>query len=625
MAQITQPFNEPFSLNTASLPSWFSPSVIGLNGRPYLIDNESGQYQRRAVDVVQQRNTSDARDVLLLPQDIWRQMQQSWHYGAGQSNIDRDTALPYRYEDSFGINPWDQWQISLLNTTEQQNSAGTFSGNIWLTTQGDYLCVYNGETIRWYDDLGTAETPVGTVTVSSGNDIISVAEGGLLPTVLTEDRYVWTVSGPSGTPTKWANHQYTTNVTFVDWEKDYLIVGDGNQLYNAIKSNNPTSLYTHPDTNFRWYDCASGSQFIYAIGRSGDRTTIHKIGIKTDGTGLLPAVVAATLPDGEIGNCISSYLGYLFIGTDRGVRMAQADSNGDLVLGAIIPTPYHVHAFEGQDRFVWFGKSGMVGEYADDEDERFATSAVAGLGRMDLTTFTVTSLTPAWANDIYTTAADTEEIYSIVTYNNKTVFSVNGVGVFFQTNDRVPAGWLRQGTMSFSVEDLKTALYTQVKWLPNDGTIDLDFSYDSGTYERVGAFVTNGTIRSDNIDLDGRQFSRLNATYVLGRDPDDVTDGAVMTRWEVRAVPAKGRASRWTIPILNYDTLQIDEVSYNRNVLTELDTLLDICQSGQVFTLQESGTAYKVHAKDFLWQPEKLSANGKAWQGTFTIVLEEVL
>ena len=84
--------------------------------------------------------------------------------------------------------------------------------------------------------------------------------------------------------------------------------------------------------------------------------------------------------------------------------------------------------------------------------------------------------------------------------------------------------------MSFSVEDLKTALYTQAKWLPNDGKFDLDLSYDSGTYERVAQFITNGTIRSENIDLDGRQFSRINVTYVLGRDPGDVTSGAVLTR-----------------------------------------------------------------------------------------------
>ena len=84
MAEITQAFDEPFNNSNIGLPSWFSPSVVGLNGRPYLIDTESGTYRRQSVDVVQQRNTTDARDVLLLPQDIWRQMQQSWHFGAGR-------------------------------------------------------------------------------------------------------------------------------------------------------------------------------------------------------------------------------------------------------------------------------------------------------------------------------------------------------------------------------------------------------------------------------------------------------------------------------------------------------------------------------------------------------------
>ena len=624
MAQITRQFDEPFSTKTTALPSWFSPSVVGIDGRPYLIDTESNMYKREGVDVVQQRNTSDARDVLLLPQDVWRQQQQSWHYGAGQSNLDRDNSLPYRYQDSFGVNPWDQWQLTLLKKTEKQNSAGTFSGDIWLTTQGDYLCVYNGQTIRWYDDLGTSETPVGTTTVSSGNNIISVAEGGLYPTVLTQDRYVWYVTSPSGTPTKWANHQYSANVTFVDWEKDYMIVGDGNVLYNALKSNNPATIYTHPDSNFRWYDAASGNQFIYVLGRVGDRTTIHKVGIKADGTGLNAAIVAATLPDGEIGYSISSYLGYIFIGTDRGVRMAQADGTGDLVLGAIIPTPGHVHAFEGQDRFVWFGKSGMDGSYSDDEDGRFTNSSAAGLGRMDLTTFTVTSLTPAWANDIYTTDADTEEIYSIVTYKNKTVFSVNGYGVYFESTDNVSAGWLKQGVMSFSVEDLKTGLYTQAKWLPLEGEIDIDLSYDSSVYRRVATITTQDSIRTENIDLRGQQFSRVSAVYILVRKDDDATAGPTFTRWELRAVPVKGRASRWTIPIVNHENIEIDETPYNRDVLEEYDRLMSLVESGRIFVLQESARSYQVQAKDFVWQPQKITSNGKAWQGVFTIIVQEV-
>ena len=621
MAQITRQFDEPFSEQSIGLPSWFSPSVVGLDGRPYLIDNEGGNYRRQGVDVVQQRNTSDARDVLLLPQDVWRQMQQSWHYGAGQSNIDRDNALPYRYENSFGIDPWTQWQISLLPATEKLGN-GTYSGDVWVSAVGDYLCVFNGEDVEFFDELADDATPVGTVTFSTGYDIVDIANDGLVATALTDDRYIWYVDGPAGTPAKWANHQYGTGVTFIAWEKDYLIVGDGNVLMNAVKGNNPATIYTHPDTNFRWYSACSGSQFIYALGYVGDRTTIHKIGIKPDGTGLLPAIVAGTLPDGEIGTTIDSYLGYIFIGTDKGVRMAQTDGNGDLVLGAIIPTSEPVKCFEGQDRFVWFGNSAIDGSY-DDGTGRFPTTTVCGLSRMDLTTFTVTALTPAYANDIYAEGVTEETVQSVTTYLNKRVFSVSNDGVYFESGSKVEAGWLKQGTMSFSVEDMKTALYTQAKWLPLHGEIAIDFSYDSEPFVSVGVFDIPDSVRSDNVYLNGRQFTRLNAAYVLCRCSDAVSDGPTLTRWEVRAVPVKGRSSRWTIPVMNYDTIELDGVVYNRDVRQELDILLDLCQSGRLFVLQESGRSYQVHAKDFLWQPEKLSANGKAWQGTFTIIVEE--
>ena len=622
MAQITRQFDEPFSERTGTLPSWFSPSVIGLSGRPYLIDTESGGYRRQGVDVVQQRNTSDARDVLLLPQDVWRQMQQSWHFGAGQSNLDRDNALPYRYEDSFGIDPWTQWQISLLPATEKLADE-TYTGKVWVAAVGDYLCVFNGEDVEFFDQLADDAAPVGAVTFSSGNDILDIANDGLVATVLAEDRYIWYVDSPTGTPAKWANHQYTTGVTFIAWEKDYLIVGDGNVLKNAVKGNNPTSIYTHPDTAFRWTSACSGSQFIYAIGSAGDRTTIHKIGIKSDGTGLLPGIVAATLPDGEIGTSIDSYLGYVFIGTNKGVRMAQADGNGDLVLGAVIPSNAPVNCFEGQDRFVWFGNSAMNGEYEDVKD-RFPTAPVCGLSRMDLSTFTVTALTPAYANDIYALGETEKTVQSVTTYLGKRVFSVEDGGVYFESDDKVKSGWLKQGTMSFSVEDLKTGLYTQAKWLPLAGEIDIDFAYDSGDYQRIAEFTTVGTVRSDNVDLGGKQFTRVDAAYVLCRCPNLSTVGPALTRWEIRAVPVKGRSSRWTIPVMNHDTVEIDGVIYNRDVLEELDNLVSLCQSGTVFSLQESGRSYQVHAKDFLWQPEKLSANGRGWQGTFTMIVEEI-
>ena len=132
--EITDEFNQPYSERTSGLPSSFSPSVIGIAGVPYLLNtSDGGGYKREAFEVVQQRNTGDTRDTLLLPQDVWRQQVQSWNQGAGQSNADRNDSLLFRYEESFGVDPWYQWHLSLLPETK---TMGTYNGDIWLTIQG---------------------------------------------------------------------------------------------------------------------------------------------------------------------------------------------------------------------------------------------------------------------------------------------------------------------------------------------------------------------------------------------------------------------------------------------------------------------------------------------------------
>ena len=94
---------------------------------------------------------------------------------------------------------------------------------------------------------------------------------------------------------------------------------------------------------------------------------------------------------------------------------------------------------------------------------------------------------------------------------------INGSGVWIEDSDLMEGGWLQQGTISFSVEDLKTGLYAQGKWLPLTGEVDFDIAYDSTGYVRIVDLGIQGSIRSQNIPLDGTQFSRLDARYVLKR------------------------------------------------------------------------------------------------------------
>ena len=630
MAQITREFDEPYvaGSGTTPLPSSFSPSVIGIAGVPYLIDTESGVYRRQSIDVVQQRNTTDPRDVLLLPQDVWRQQAQSWHFGMGQSNQDREDSLPYRYEESFGIDPWTQWQISLLPATEQLPASSLITGETWLTTTDEYLALVNSEKVYWYDSVSASAAPVGSTVIDTGFTITDIANDGYYVTVLANDGasgHIYYSPNPTTAFAKWSNADYGTDATFIAWEKDYLLVGDANVLKNAAKGGSANTIYTHPDSDFRWYSAAAGNSCIYVLGRVGDRTTIHRVNIKQDGTGLQPCIVAALLPDGEIGYSIESYLGYIMIGTNKGVRMAQsANENGDLILGPVIPTAQPVRCFEGQDRFIWYGNSGMNSAFPGSNNRVTFPNTCSGLGRLDLSQTTTSALTPAYANDLAVPSVGSATVRSVRTFQDKRVFSIDGNGVWFESDDKVDAGWLTQGTMSFSVEDIKTALYTQAKWLPLTGRIDIDIAYDSGQYGRVATFRVQDSIRSSNVSLNGIQYSRLDSRYLLVRDSTNTTSTPYMTRWEVRAIPVKGRASRWTIPILNYEDLEIDMVKYVRDPLQVLNTLIELSESGRLFTLQESAQSYQVHVKEFTWQPEKLSQTGRGWQGVFTMVVEEV-
>jgi len=614
--EITDTLSEPYSLSAKALPSSFSPSVVGIAGIPYLMDTTDNKYKREAFEVVQQRNVTSQRDTLLLPQDVWRQQIESWHYGSGQSNVDRDNALPYRYRESFGINPWTQWQISLL---PKMRKMGAYSGSVWTATWDNHLAVMNAHTIYWYDSVSASAPSASTVVGSA--DFIDIANMAFQVTTLDSGGHVYETNGPGVSPVLKGTY---ANATFIAYEKDYLLCGKENKLYDITGGGAGTLIYTHPQSAFRWQSSASGNSCIYVLGGAADKYVIHRTNIKTGGLGLDTCIVAATLPDGEIGYCIDQYLGYIFIGTNKGVRVAQENGNsGDLTLGPIIPTTAPVRCFEGQDRFIWYGLSEMVSTYGDAESELFPTGTVCGLGRMDLSVSTTSVLTPAYAQDMCALTESGKVVRSVVSFNNKRVMGIDGSGVWIETSELMDGGWLTQGTMSFSVEDLKTGLYSQAKWLPLVGEIDLDLAYDSTGYVRVVDWTFQNTIRSGNISLDGTQFSRVDSRYVLKRDATSTTVSPALTRWEIRAIPVRGRASRWTLPIMNYEDIEIDGVKYTRDCLAVLDSLISLVENSSVFTLQESGRSYQVHAKDFLWTPEKLTANGRAWQGLFMLVCEE--
>jgi hypothetical protein len=111
--------------------------------------------------------------------------------------------------------------------------------------------------------------------------------------------------------------------------------------------NNPSALYTHPNTNFTWVGFAGGQSHIYCAGYAGNKSIVYKTVIKADGTALDIPTVAGELPLGEVITAIDGYFGYIVLGLSDGFRFCSADDAGNLVIGPRIVTGSSVDEFAG--------------------------------------------------------------------------------------------------------------------------------------------------------------------------------------------------------------------------------------------------------------------------------------
>lgn len=615
MADITVTMSGPYYGSTLAQVTGENPDIVALDGHLYLLDNRSGAYKRESIAVIQQRNTSDSRDLLLLPQEVWRQSQSGWQQGAGQSNMDREDSLPYRFSASYGIDPWTPWQVSLLPKT-QMLADMPGAGNLLLGVHDGHLVTMLGSQMVWWDDL-----PGASVNASAGSaSIISSTYDGDAIITLHSDGEVWR-STAAGTSTLFGTF---AGATFIEYVKDYLVCGIGDTL-SDITSGSASTVFVSPASGFRWLGACEGLEHIYLVGGNSERWIVHRVGIASDGTGLQPAIVAATLPAGEVASCIGSYLGFVFVGTSNGVRMATANSDGSLTLGSLIPTGSPVRDFEGQGSYVWYTDSAVDGAYEVEGTTLgvFPTGTVCGLGRMDLSTMTVNDGTPAYANDLVCSET-TGTVRSIVTFKGKRVFGINGQGVFYETDTYMDAGWVEEGVVTFGVEDTKTGLYLQARWAPLAGSVALDTRADGGDWRRLSVHNLAGSTGSGNVSMQGLQFSRIQGRLVLSANTGN-TQTPTVTRWEVRARAVVGNAARWTLPILNHDVLEFPSGKKSRDVQAELDRLDELVAGGKMFILQEGGSAYQVVARSYQWSPQMRSGSRQAWQGVYTLVVDQVI
>ena len=614
LTRFDSPFKPAAAFYTGTGATNLVPDLfpVAINGRAYFVDTASNQFTRqydaRVRDSVDQ--SAEPGESAINPQGLWRRSQSSWHYGAGQEYADTADAEPYRFKSSKGIDPWTKGELSLLSdTTNVYSTSGT---NLYATTADSRLYGSDGQNVKYTTDFSTVSTVTGTaasniysITSDGYNVFFSYANGDIDQT-------------NAGTTSASA---YITGIEagYMTYVKGRLMVAgqgtDKRKIWNITttagsSANNPSPLYTHPNSNWAWVGFAGGSTHIYAAGYSGNISLVYKTTIKADGTALDIPTAAAELPQGEIITAIYGYLNYIVLGTTTGFRFCSTDGDGNLLIGPLVEISGGITTFAGIGKYIYFGWTNFDG-----------TST--GIGRMDISVF-VSANQPAYASDLMATAQGT--VACIHEFNNKPLFTVAGTGVFIpHATNKVASGYIETGIYRWGIGDAKFVPKIDLRFQPLKGTITVAVASDSGAYYTFPIIDTQDT---KDKTIDGLEAKVFEAEFklTLARSSTNNALAPTVTRFMARAYAAPLRSQIFSVPLIMHHRLNVRGKEYYQDVDFEMQNLRDLVENPRVVNYQENQTTFAVIVEDVQWQvlDDSTAHNRWDWEGTAIVIMRSV-
>ncbi len=343
----------------------------------------------------------------------WIRSQSSFHNGAGITFFDPALVSnegAYRFADSRNVDIWTQGQATLLNAVNEEHYVtGAVSSNLrssqslrsikWDNTEGVLLrdeydvdkIDEDGNITHFIDYVSGTDDKVyaicddGTTAYWITNDTGPAGKLEVNKKALTE-----TSTSTSGT-VMFTAVGITVNNAVMEYVKERIVMCANDKVYefSTSASSLPTAVYTATAAGHVFTSITASGAAIYVSGYNGIQSTILKFTLSSSGVmpTLAQAVVAAEMPVGEIIHKIHYYLGYMIIGTNKGVRVSVvSDVDGSINYGPlIVETDQPVYDFCSRDHYIWVASG--VGGYP-------------GLIRIDLNQ-QLEPLVFAYANDVY--------------------------------------------------------------------------------------------------------------------------------------------------------------------------------------------------------------------------------
>jgi hypothetical protein len=613
-------------LSISGEQSSFTPTNIAydiaIGNIPFVLDaNNQSPYRRETAQYKKDQfdNAAEPGEQSLL--GWWLRSQSSFHNGAGINYYEPGTDfanVSNRFNDSNGVDVWTPGEVKLLNSVFHSYSGannivsevGSGNGDEFIIT-GDSLGALKRVTLNG-DLPATATQYTLHVDHTSSNPFKSVTSDGTRYYAVCDKAIhigradgtpVYTSGGTNYYDLILARHT-TGGLHTIKYAKGYIMFGEAERLYyipvNAdlgpLVNNAHTGGETldellskrHINPNFIWNTIEGGNRFIYAGGYAGGDSEIWAIPF--DDASLAPdpasAIQVVQLPYGEIINCMYFYLGYLAIGTNRGLRIGTVGSDGSVTVGPILfDTDEGVKGIVANDKFIWAATS--------IPNEAFGvTNAV--LVRVDLSSPYQDGTFP-YANDLQ--YYSDEDSYGLnVHYADERLHMIvneGGASGEIQTQhstNLVESGWLRTGFIRYNTLEPKFFKYinTRARVGVDNGILvssiaDGDTSFELITLTDTSANTDIGIrLPSTKQEVLGFKFTLLNG--------GNLDNGPIFTGYQVKSIPAAKRQRLIQYPLQCYDTEKdrFDVVFGYSGRAYELVTSLELLEEqGNVITITD--------------------------------------
>jgi len=609
---------EDYDVAVGGLPFFLAPT----DQQPY--QRETAPYRKDQFD-----NGTEPGEQSLT--GWWIRSQSSFHVGSGIKFYDPSAGetTKYRFTDSQGVDVFTKGEVKLLKDVDSTHATnGAIVGTDHQHTNQHVRSIQwssiNGVLLHDEFDvekISTAGTVTKFIDYTSGTDrkVFAICDDGVNAYWITNKTvggnqrltmFKKPLTGDSTTGS--SNPSATGDVTqmfqsgdteilyaAMEFIKDRIILCVNNKVFELATTATalPSAVYTNPNTNYHYTSVAASGPAIYTAGHSGIYSTIQKYTLTTAGAvpTLTQAVVAAEFPPGEIVEKLYYYLGYMMIGTSKGMRVSAInDQDGSLSYGPLIlETSQPVYDFAARDRFIWCASG--IG------------TLDAGLIRIDLSqNIENEPLRFAYANDLQVTQTATHYTTAVtfIGTTNRLAFCTayeTTTGAIYLESATVlrPTGYVTTGAIRYGTLEPKNFKLIRARGDFTNGAMDI-FALDSSNnvYTIITYNAAVGTPEAATTNPEGPQ-EYLSYKFTLSRSATTTSQGPVFKGYQAKALPATARQRVIQFPVWCFD-VETDrynvKTGYEGRAWERIQLLEDIEKLGDIVNVQDFTTGERVQA-----------------------------